>query len=82
MTQNAVHTAVAKQLQEEKKQLKSQRQQEKRKLEVQLQNETDQLKSKINELQTALAESRNGATWGWVLFGISVIVIFIIAVNI
>ena len=82
VTQNAVHTAVAKRLQEEKKQLESQRQQEKRQLEVQRQNETDQLNSKINELQTALAESRNGATWGWVLFGISVIVILIIAVNI
>ena len=71
VTQNAVNTAVAKQLQKEKKQLKSQ-----------LQNKTDQLESTIDNLRTALEESRHGAIWGWVLFGISVVIIFIIAVNI
>ena len=82
VTQKAVNTAVAKQLQQEKKQLESQLQQEKRQLESQLQKKTDQLESTIEDLRTALAESRNGATWGWALFGISVIVILIIAVNI
>ena len=70
VTENAIQGAVARLLQQEKKQL-----------EVQLQNETDQLKSKINNLQTALDESRNGAMWGWILFGISVILLIAVAAN-
>ena len=72
VTQNAIHRAVEQRLQQEKKQL-----------EVQLQNKTDQLKSKINNLQTALDERRNSAMWGWILFGISVFgisVVLLIAV--
>ena len=40
-----------------------------------------QLQEKIKQRETALDESRNGAMWGWFLFGISVIVILIIAAN-
>ena len=121
VTQNAVHTAVAKQLQQEKKQLQVQRQnetgqlkstidnlrtalaekdaeaqllqkirkaeaqqqkKEKKQLESQLQGKIKRLEHKIGSQQIALDESRNKAILGWVLFGISVIVIFIIAVNI
>lgn len=82
VTPNAVYNAIVRQLQREKNQLESQRQQEKRQLEVQLQNETDQLESTIGDLEKELAKSRSRATWGWALFGISVVIIFIIAVNI
>ena len=40
-----------------------------------------QLQKKIKQQETALDESRNGAMWGWILFGISVIVIFLITAN-
>ena len=40
-----------------------------------------QLQEKIKQQETALDESRNGAMWGWFLFGISVIVILLIAAN-
>ena len=70
VTQNAIQGAVARLLQQEKKQLQ-----------VQLQNKIDQFKSKINNLQIALEESKNRATWGWTLFGISVVIILIIAAN-
>ena len=40
-----------------------------------------QLKEKIKQQKTALDESRNGAMWGWFLFGISVIVILLMAAN-
>ena len=70
VTENAIQGAVARLLQQEKKQL-----------EVQLQNKTDQLKSKINNLQTALDERRNSAMWGWILFGISVVLLIAVAAN-
>ena len=70
VTGNAIQGAVARLLQQEKKQL-----------EVQLQNKTDQLKSKINNLQTALDERRNSAMWGWILFGISVVLLIAVAAN-
>lgn len=60
VTEKAIQGAVARLLQQEKKQL-----------EVQLQ-------SKINNLQTALDERRNSAMWGWILFGISVVLLSVI----
>ena len=46
----------------------------------QLQEKIKQQESIINWQQTALDESRNNAMWGWILFGISV-VLFIVAAN-
>ena len=51
-----------------------------RRLESELQEETSQLKSKINDLQTALEERRDSAMWGWVLFVISAFVISVILI--
>ena len=70
VTENAIQGAAARLLQSQKKQLESK-----------LEEETDQLKSKINNLQTALDESRNGAMWGWILFGISVVLLIAVAAN-
>lgn len=68
VTENAIQGAAARLLQSQKKQLESK-----------LEEETDQLKSKINNLQTALDESRNGAMWGWILFGISVFLLILVS---
>ena len=70
MTENAIQGAAGRLLQSQKKQLESK-----------LEEETNQLKSKINNLQTALDESRSGAMWGWILFGISVVLLIAVAAN-
>ena len=70
VTENAIQGAAARLLQSQKKQLESK-----------LEEETDQLKSKINNLQAALDERRNSAMWGWILFGISVILLVAVAAN-
>ena len=38
-----------------------------------------QLQEKIKQQETALDESRNGAMWGWILFGIAVILLIAVA---
>ena len=70
VTENAIQGAAARLLQSQKKQLESK-----------LEEETNQLKSTINNLQTALDESRNGAMWGWILFGISAVLLIAVAAN-
>lgn len=40
-----------------------------------------QLQKKIKQQETALNESRNGAMWGWFLFGISVVLFIVVAAN-
>ncbi len=56
-------------------------QQKIKRLESQLQEETNQQESIIKWQQTALDESRNRAIWGWILFGISVALLIVVAVN-
>ena len=70
VTENAIQGAAVRLLQSQKKQLESK-----------LEEETNQLKSKINNLQTALDESRSGAMSGWILFGISVVLLIAVAAN-
>lgn len=64
VNETAIRDAVAWRLQQKIKRLESE-----------LQEETNQLNFKINILQTALDESRSKTRWGWILFGISVIVL-------
>lgn len=40
-----------------------------------------QLQEKIKQQETALGESRNGAMWDWILFGISVVLLIAVAAN-
>ena len=47
----------------------------------QLQEKIKQQESIINWQQTALDESRNNAMWGWILFGISVVLFIVVAAN-
>ena len=54
-------------------------QQKIKRLESQLQEETNRLEFTIDNLRTALEESRNGGTWGWILFGISVVLLIAVA---
>ncbi|MCG9131509.1 hypothetical protein J5I95_07505, partial [Candidatus Poribacteria bacterium] len=50
-------------------------------LESQLQEETNQLESIIDNLRMALDASRNSTMWGWILFGISVVLLIAVAAN-
>ena len=70
VNQKSIRDAVVWQLQQKIKRLESQ-----------LQEETNQLEFTIDNLRTALEESRNGATWGWILFGISVVLLIAVAAN-
>ena len=70
VTEKAIQGAVAWQLQQKIKRLESQ-----------LQEETNQLESIINNLRTALDASRNSTMWGWILFGISVVLLIAVAAN-
>ena len=70
VNQKSIRDAVVWQLEQKIKQLESQ-----------LQEETKRLEFTIDNLRTALEESRNGATWGWILFGISVVLLIAVAVN-
>ena len=54
-------------------------QQKIKRLESQLQEETNRLEFTIDNLRTALEESRNRGTWGWILFGISVVLLIAVA---
>ena len=56
-------------------------QQKIKRLESQLQEETNQLESIIDNLRTTLDANRNNAMWGWVLFGISVVLLIAVAAN-
>ena len=40
-----------------------------------------QLQKKIKQQETALDERRNSAMWGWILFGISVLLLIAVATN-
>lgn len=70
VNQKSIRDAVVWQLQQKIKRLESQ-----------LQEETNRLEFTIDNLRTALEESRNGATWGWILFGISVVLLIAVAAN-
>ena len=47
----------------------------------QLQEKIKKQESIINQQQTALDENRNRAIWGWILFGISVVLLIAVAAN-
>lgn len=82
VTEDAIQGAEAQLLQKIRGAEAQQQKKEKKQLESQLQGKIKQLEHEIENQQIVLDESRNKAILGWVLFGISVIVIFILAVNI
>ena len=70
VNEKSIRDAVVWQLQQKIKQLESQ-----------LQEKIKQQESIINWQQTLLDGSRNRAMWGWILFGISVVLLIAVAAN-